>query len=197
MCFVFSFWRRVMPASFSPQQDSQLGFYGSLSHQRTPLTLFLHTGVEVNPTRPLYSLIISFYFRLCLCKNVQSQALPAKKWCPVTWSPPEHQCPSSVNLKGRKRLWVQLNQKYQMWKSAISNYRLALIGFCFFLSLFHRLSCKHTNPHTEIYLHHRCFYLSPTNFSLNSASMYNAFEGDWIGFFFFLLPLFLVLYTAA
>lgn len=74
-----------------------------------------------------------------------------------------------------------------MWKSAICNYRLTLhrFLFCFFLSFCHRLSLssKHTDPDTKIDLHHRCFYLSPTNFSLNSTSMYNAFEGYWIGFF--------------
>lgn len=59
-----------------------------------------------------------------------------------------------------------------------------LIAFCFFFFSPTDTHASAQTPDTEIYLHYRCFYLSPSNFSLNSASMYNAFEGYWIGFFF-------------
>lgn len=134
---------------------------------------------------------MSFYFCGIFLKwKLQSQPLPAKSDAQSYDLQQNIDRPSPVNLKGRKKAWVQLNQQYQMWKSAISNYRLTLHCFLFFfLSLSHRYShARAQTPATEIYLHHRCFYLSQANFSLHSASMYNAFEGYWIWFFSPLAP---------
>lgn len=46
LLFLLLFWRRVMPANFWPQLDSQLCFYASLSRQRITHTWSFRTAVS-------------------------------------------------------------------------------------------------------------------------------------------------------
>lgn len=193
-----------------PQHNSQLCFYGSLSHQRITHTLSLLTGVSTqsessqqNYCCNLHSNHAIFLWYLPEMK-ASAPVFTSQERLAVMWSPPEHRSSSSSQFEGRTKASVQLNQQichFQLWTDSsllsVSFLLLLLLLLFFCLSPTDTLMQAHKTPNTEIYLHYRCFYFSPSNFSLNSASMYNAFEGYWIGFFSLLLPLFLVLYSAA
>lgn len=188
-----------MPASFWPQLDSQLCFYGNLSHQRITLglsTLQSLLNQSKSSRRSLQFTVMSFYFcSISVECELQSQPLPAKSNAQPYDLQQNIDRPSAVNLKEGRGSWFRSISNIKCGKSAICNYRLTLhcLLVCFFLVFLPQtFSSKHIHPDTKIDLHHRCFYLLPTNFFLNSTSMYNAFEGYWIGFFPLLLLLFLV-----